>query len=65
MLKFIKHNLESIENIEIYPIISLLLFFAVFITMIIFVYKLPKKQIDEISQLPLEDNNNFKEINNE
>ena len=43
MLKFIKHNLEGIDGVEIYPIISLLLFFTVFITMIVFVFKLPKK----------------------
>ncbi len=64
MLKFIKHNLEGIDGVEIYPIISLLLFFTVFVTMLVFVMKLPKKNIDEISQLPLDKQNN-KEINNE
>ena len=47
MLKFIKHNLEGIDGVEIYPIISLLLFFIVFVTMIVFVFKLPKGRIDE------------------
>ena len=65
MLKFIKYNLESIDGVEIYPIISLLLFFVVFVSMIIFVFKLPKKSIDEVSQLPLENDNNIKEINHE
>ena len=65
MLRFIKHNLADIDGVEIYPIISLLLFFIVFITMIVFVFKLPKKSIDEVSQLPLENDNNSKEINNE
>lgn len=65
MLKFIKHNLATIDGVEIYPIISLLLFFLVFITMIIFVFKLPKRSIDEVSQLPLEDDINNKEINDE
>ena len=64
MLKFIKHNLDSIDGIEIYPIISLLLFFTVFVTMFVFVLKLPKKSIDEISQLPL-DTDNIKENNHE
>ena len=63
MLKFIKHNLEGIDGVEIYPIISLLIFFTVFITMFIFVLKLPKKRIDEISQLPLD--NNIKENSHE
>lgn len=65
MLKYIKHNLEGIDGIEIYPIISLLIFFAVFITMCVFVLKLPKNSIDEISQLPLDNDINNKEINNE
>lgn len=64
MLKFIKHNLSSIDGVEIYPIISLLLFFIVFITMLIFVIKLPKRRIEEISQLPLDIDNN-KEISHE
>jgi len=65
MLKFIKHNLEGIDGVEIYPIISLLLFFLVFITMIVFVFKLPKKSIDEVSQLPLDEETNIKEITHE
>ena len=64
MLKFIKHNLEGIDGVEIYPIISLLLFFIVFVTMVVFVFKLPKRSIDEVSQLPL-DNDNNKEFNHE
>lgn len=64
MLRFIKHNLESIDGVEIYPIISLLLFFGVFIGMIVFVVKLPKKSIEEISQLPLDTDSN-KEISHE
>ena len=65
MLKFIKYNLESIDGVEVYPIISLLLFFTVFITMIVFVFKLPKSRIDEVSQLPLDEDTNIKEINHE
>ena len=62
MLKFIKHNLEGIDGVEIYPIISLLIFFLVFVTMFIVVMKLPKKSIDEISQLPLDNENHTKDI---
>ncbi|WP_457615526.1 CcoQ/FixQ family Cbb3-type cytochrome c oxidase assembly chaperone [Lutibacter sp.] len=64
MLKFIKHNLDGIDGIEIYPMISLLLFFTIFVTMLVIVIKLPKRKIDEISQLPL-DNDNIKEISHE
>ena len=65
MLRFISHNFDGIDGIEIYPIISLLLFFIVFVTMLIIVIKMPKKRIDEISQLPLDNDTNSKENNHE
>ena len=54
MLKFIKHHLDTIAGVEIYPIISLLLFFIVFTTMLIIVLKMPKNSIEEISKLTLD-----------
>lgn len=65
MLKFIKHNLEGIDGVEIYPIISLLLFFVVFVSMLVFVFKLPQKSIEEISQLPLDSDLTINENNHE
>ncbi|MET2985183.1 CcoQ/FixQ family Cbb3-type cytochrome c oxidase assembly chaperone [Aureibaculum conchae] len=59
MLKYIKHHLDSMNDVEIYPIISLLLFFAVFITMLIHVMRIPKKSIENISNLPLEEDENI------
>jgi len=58
MLRFIKHHFDSIDDVEIYPIISLLLFFTVFITMLFYVSKMPKKNLEEISNMPLEGNEN-------
>ena len=58
MLKFIKHHLESMSGVEIYPIISLVLFFAVFISMILIVWKMPKNNIEELSNLPLDNQTN-------
>jgi cytochrome c oxidase cbb3-type subunit 4 len=63
MLKFIKHHLDTIQGVEIYPIISLVLFFLVFTTMLLFVLKMPKKNIDELSNLPLD--NDLKNNNHE
>ncbi len=54
MLRYIKHHLDTISGVEIYPIISLLLFFIVFVTMLIYVYKIPKNSIEEVSNLPLD-----------
>ena len=63
MLKFIKHHLDTIEGVEIYPIISLVLFFLVFTTMLLIVLKMPKRNIDELSNLPLD--NDLKDNNHE
>jgi len=60
MIRFAKHYFEGMADVEIYPIISLVLFFTVFITMLIYVLKIPKKSLEKISNLPLEgdENNN-------
>lgn len=50
----IRNVLQSIAGIEIYPIISLILFFTVFMVMIIWVVRRDKKYIDEMSSLPLQ-----------
>ncbi len=54
MLRFIKGNLESIDGVAIFPIISLLLFFIVFVVMLIIVFGYKKKYIDKVSNIPLE-----------
>lgn len=52
MLKFVKHNLDSISGIEIYPIISLLIFFIFFVVLYTWVYTYKKEKIAEMSNLP-------------
>ena len=59
MLKYIKHHLDTMDGVEIYPIISLLIFFAVFISMFIYVLRIPKNSIKEISKMPLEGDENI------
>jgi len=55
MLKFIKHNMETIMGIEIYPIISLLIFFFFFLGLYIWVFTYKKEAINELSNLPFEE----------
>ena len=50
-----KHYFEQIHNIEIWPIISLILFFVFFIFMIIWIMFLDKKHIDKMKSLPFDD----------
>ncbi len=54
MLKFIKHHMESIVGIEIFPLISLIIFVVFFIGLFIWIIKSDKQEMDEISRLPLD-----------
>lgn len=56
MLKYIKHHLETIAGIEIFPLISFVIFFVFFLMLIVWVVTSDKKQIDEISRIPLDEN---------
>ena len=64
MLKFIKHNMDTISGIEIYPIIALLIFFLFFVGLIFWVFTYKKSAINELSQLPLQNSNENIEKNN-
>ncbi|HEX6848757.1 MAG TPA: CcoQ/FixQ family Cbb3-type cytochrome c oxidase assembly chaperone [Chitinophagaceae bacterium] len=56
MFKFVKKYAESIEGINIYPMISLLIFFLFFVVLLYYVKKLDKQKVREISRIPLDDN---------
>ena len=62
MLKFIKYHMASIQDIEIFPIISFLLFFTLFITIIVQVVMMRKTTVAEISSLPLNDSTDSEHI---
>lgn len=55
MLKFIKHHLETIAGIELYPLISFLIFFIFFVLLLVYVLKVDKKVVDKASRIPLDD----------
>ncbi len=55
MLKFIKGHMETIVNIEWYPILSLGIFFTFFTLMVIRVILMKKEAYAEESKLPLDD----------
>ncbi len=56
MFKFVKGHMESIEGVTIYPIISLLIFFAFFIVLFWWVLTATKEHIKEVSEIPLDQN---------
>jgi hypothetical protein len=52
MFNFIKQYAERINHVEVYPIISLLIFFLFFIVLLVLVKKMKKERIEELSKLP-------------
>ncbi|HER39590.1 MAG TPA: CcoQ/FixQ family Cbb3-type cytochrome c oxidase assembly chaperone [Salinimicrobium catena] len=57
MLKFIKGHMETIAGIEIYPILSLLIFFIFFVLLFWWVFTAKKDYIQNMEQIPLETEN--------
>jgi cbb3-type cytochrome oxidase subunit 3 len=48
--------METISGVAIYPILSLLIFFLFFVGLGLWVFSYKKEKIDELSQIPLNDN---------
>ncbi|MFS4466784.1 CcoQ/FixQ family Cbb3-type cytochrome c oxidase assembly chaperone [Maribacter sp. 2210JD10-5] len=57
MLKFVKGYMESIEGVATYPMLSLLIFFVFFVVLFWWVFTASKSYIKEVSELPLDNNN--------
>ncbi len=54
MFKFIRQYAEKIDDAAIYPMISLVIFFAFFVVLLLYVKKMGKKRAETLSQIPLE-----------
>jgi preprotein translocase subunit YajC len=54
----IRNYLQSIDGVEIYPLISLVVFILFFVIMFIWMLKVDKNYIKEMEELPLELENN-------
>jgi hypothetical protein len=50
----IRNYLQSIEGVEIYPLISLVVFILFFVIMFIWMLKIDKNYIKEMEELPLD-----------
>jgi len=55
MLKFIKHHMETIVGIEIYPIISFIIFFTFFIVVLAYLVIQRTEYFDQMSMMPLDE----------
>ncbi|MBC9798335.1 CcoQ/FixQ family Cbb3-type cytochrome c oxidase assembly chaperone [Sinomicrobium weinanense] len=58
MLTYIKDHMASIAGIEIYPIISLSIFFLFFAGLFLWVFTARKEYIENVKQIPLEPEEN-------
>ncbi len=63
-MKIVMHSLEQISGVEIYPIIALVIFFLFFMLVGYRVVSAPKEYIEEMSQLPLDKNDDLHDDNN-
>jgi cytochrome c oxidase cbb3-type subunit IV len=60
MYKFIKQYAETMNNANIYPMISLFIFLIFFIVLLVLVKKMGKETVTQLSNLPFDE----EEINN-
>lgn len=59
MFKFIKQYAETIDNVSIYPLISLFIFLIFFIVLLVLVSKMRKERILELSNIPFDQDEIF------
>lgn len=62
-MRFVRPYLESIDGVSIYPIVSILLFFAIFLFIGIWVFRLDKGYVKKMSHFPLTDESTDTERN--
>ncbi len=54
-MKIVSHYLQQIDGVAIYPIITLVIFLSFFIAISIWAFRLGKRDIKDMSQIPFED----------
>lgn len=59
MLRYIKHNMSEIAGIEIYPIISLLIFVLFFSIVIWRTMRISKSETAKYSNIPLDEDSKY------
>ena len=55
MLKFIKSHMSTIDGVEVFPLISFIIFFVFFVGLTVYAMSLRKNHVAEMSNMPLED----------
>ncbi|MEY5044220.1 MAG: hypothetical protein RJA19_1447 [Bacteroidota bacterium] len=52
-MRYIKHHLAQLDGVAVWPMISLLLFFAFFVVLGWWVWRMRKSHVDEMASMPL------------
>lgn len=55
MFKFIKQYAEKMDHAQVYPMISLIIFFLFFVLLLVYVFKMDKASINALSNIPLDE----------
>ncbi len=63
MFKFIRQYAEKIDHANLFPMIGLLIFVVFFILMVMYVRKMSKQEVDELSSMPLDLENPHQTMN--
>lgn len=58
MMKFAKHSMENIAGVEVFPLVSLGIFFTFFLILGLYVWRTDKRFFNQMSELPLENDQN-------
>lgn len=59
MMKFAKHSMENIAGVEVFPLISLGIFFTFFLLLGLYIWRTDKRFFSNMSELPLENDQNL------
>lgn len=50
-----KYYFEQVHNVEVWPIISLVIFFVFFVGLLVYVWKMRKDYVEHMEEMPLTD----------
>ncbi|MCE1200780.1 MAG: cbb3-type cytochrome c oxidase subunit 3 [Bacteroidia bacterium] len=64
-MKIVTKVLEGVADIQIFPIIGLIIFFTLFVALIIHVARMSREEVEEYSHLPLEDDNDKSNVHDQ
>ncbi|WP_025763924.1 cbb3-type cytochrome c oxidase N-terminal domain-containing protein [Dyadobacter tibetensis] len=60
-MKF-RNYLETIVGVEVYPLISLMIFFVFFVALVIYVFRIDKSSLDKMKNIPFSDSSTAKSL---